>query len=312
MNLVVKENLSFRIATSPNLQKILEIMSKRKVIMPSSRYFMKTLGAKFNLMKSKMKCVLNEQEFVCVTCDVWTCRAQSYIGMTVHFLTDNFERKSSVLSFRQMKGRQTNKELSTEMASVLHEFNLPKSKVTNIVTDGCSAFTKGFRLFGTCDRVTQSEIEDIPNEDIEPSDCDETDFMQNEDGEFFVTNEINLQTNDEIYNNVSSEDETNDGIDIEQQILLDGLVPTNRNDSETANNLNTIELPEQRRCVSHQLNLGSQDFEKNLSSGPKLVLVNAINKLQQLWVRTHRNSMAKTICKEVYFLMSSVLIVANY
>lgn len=66
--------------------------------------------------------------------------------------------------------RQTNKELVQEINTMMKEFNLTKENVTNIVTDGCSAFTKGFRLFGTCDKLTEhssTEYDEISNEDSE-------------------------------------------------------------------------------------------------------------------------------------------------
>lgn len=277
--------------------------------MPSTGYFMKSLSANFDTMISALKNTLLNQEFVCITCDVWTCRAQAYIGMTVHFLTDDFERKSFVLAFRQLKGRQTNVELSTEIARVLNEFSLSKDKVTHIVTDGCSAFTKGFKRYGSCDEMA-ALFEDIPNEDIvediESNTEDDAPFMQNEDGEFFEANEIILPSADNIETNgfsdaatIEREPETN-ADSSEYQTLLDGLV-ANENERETPNT--TIELPAQRRCVSHQLHLVAGDFEKKLPADANHILVNAVNKLQQLWVRTHKSSMAKTICKEVTFLI---------
>lgn len=269
------------------------------------RFFMKSLSDNFEKMTSALKDTLLNQEFVCTTCDVWTCRGQSYIGMTVHFLTNDFERKSFVLSFRQLKGRQTNEELSTEIAQVLNEFSLSKDKVTHVVTDGCSAFTKGFRLFGSQDQMAkQSEFEDIPNED-ESNPEDDAQFMQNEDGEFFEANEINLPSADNMVPNDLDDEDTTESEHVtnsessEQQTLLDGLV-ANENERETSNT--TIELPPQRRCVSHQLHLVANDFEKKLPVNPNQLLVNAVSKLQQLWVRTHKSAMAKTICKEVTVL----------
>lgn len=280
--------------------------------MPSNRYFMKTLTEKFQSMTTALKSILAKQESVCMTCDVWTSRAQAYIGMTVHFLTSDFERKSYVLAFRQMKRKQTHKELVTEIAGVMREFSLTKDNVTNIVTDGCSAFTKGFRLFGTCDRLathSQSEFEEIANEDNENDESNESGdflpFIQNEDGEFFIANELNLEPGDNsITNNLDADEE--DEIDVEQQSLVNELLSHNDEHEVPAHRDNTIDLPAQRRCASHQMNLASQDFEKNLPNGPKSVLVGAINKLQQLWVRTHKSAMAKTICKEVYIRTISI------
>lgn len=61
---------------------------------------MKTLDERFTAMKTKLIEVLSEQQYVCVTTDVWSSRAQSYLGMTVHFLLPSYERISFVLAFR--------------------------------------------------------------------------------------------------------------------------------------------------------------------------------------------------------------------
>lgn len=61
---------------------------------------------------------------------------------------------------------------------------------------------------------------------------------------------------------------------------------------------NTIELPAQRRCVSHILNLISSDFEKALNPTAKAALIAAVNKANALWTYTHRSSRAKTLCSE--------------
>lgn len=303
VDFVVKENLPFSIIKSQSLRKLLELVSKRGIDMPNPRFFQKTLEEKFLIMMLKLKNILAEQKYVCTTCDVWSCRCQSYIGKTVHFLTSNFERKSFVLSFRQMKKRQTHKELSESMALVLKEFDLDKNKVTNILTDGCSAFTKGFRKFGSCDQLanhSETELGEITNEDDDDNLDDRYPFIQNEDGEFFVANEITLESPDPVAIVEVDEAEAEpqqEEID-DNNLINELMIHQIQNETEPQPN-STIELPEQRRCVSHQLNLLSLDFDKTLPTGAKTILVKAINKLQQLWVRTHRSSQAKTICKEV-------------
>ena len=86
-------------------------------------------------MQHKLSELLSKQEYICVTCDVWSSRAQAYLGMSVHFINDNFERESFVLAFRQLKYKQTNVVMATEMTKVLKEYGIDVEKVTNIVTD---------------------------------------------------------------------------------------------------------------------------------------------------------------------------------
>lgn len=119
--------------------------------------------------------------------------------MTVHFLTSDFERKSFLLAFRPLKERQTFDVLATEIQKVLNEFEIPKCKVTHIVTDGGSAFCKAFKKFG---KQHDPLTDDIPQEEDDVTDDEENSqqtneissitlpFMQSEDGELFVSNEF--------------------------------------------------------------------------------------------------------------------------
>lgn len=133
---------------------------------------------------------------VCVTCDVWTCRATSFLGMTIHFINANFERESYALAFRPLKGRQTHEILAVEMNKIFINFGLKKEQISNIVTDGCSAFTKSFKKFGLEEPLTSRNqtIEEFPFDDDVDDDGtgDGLPFMQNEEGEIFAANVITL------------------------------------------------------------------------------------------------------------------------
>lgn len=61
-----------------------------------------------------------------------------------------------------------------------------------------------------------------------------------------------------------------------------------------------IEMPPQRRCVSHLLNRLSQVFEqKYLNETAKAAVCHTMSKLHTLWVLTRCSSHAKTICKSI-------------
>lgn len=58
-----------------------------------------------------------------------------------------------------------------------------------------------------------------------------------------------------------------------------------------------IVLPGQRRCISHQLNLVPNYFEKELSGRAKTAFISVMGKLQTIWVFPRRSSYAKKICQ---------------
>lgn len=70
-------------------------------------------------------------------------------------------------------------------------------------------------------------------------------------------------------------------------------------DEENIESIDDINLPPQRRCMSHLLNLISRDFQKDLSNQANQALVCAMSKIQSLGNFIHRSSRAKTICLDV-------------
>lgn len=196
VHFVVEKNLPFRIVDSSALQKLLELVGKRAIKLPSRGSLMKALTGNFEKMRTSMIETFKKQLHLCITCDVWSTRANSFLGMTIHFLTESYDRKSFALAFRPLKTRQTHDKLSLEINKILSDYELAVEQITNMITDGGSAFTKGSKRFGKEDPLTSSQtIDDFPLEDYDEDENEELTndirtfpFMQNEDGEVFISN----------------------------------------------------------------------------------------------------------------------------
>lgn len=221
MNLIVAAHLPFRFTELPELKILLEETSGRKIAVPNTKHVMTGLDEKFNRIKTKLIRILNEQKYVCTTCNVWSSRGRSFIGITVHFI-DHYKRKSYVLAFRELVGRQTYKALSKIIANVFAEYLIPLSKITHVVTDGGCAFCKAFRVYGN--RTEESLMEDRnTNENIDENEEPQlqTTFMYDQ-REYYYSNLINFDTTDvenddffydddiEIANESNDEDEIHD------------------------------------------------------------------------------------------------------
>lgn len=246
--------------------------------MPSKYKFTSQLESKFTTVKKTLREIICKERYVCITTDVWSSRAQSYLGVTIHLLNTSFQRESYLLAFKELKNRQTYKELAEALNEVFEDYGIKIAQITNIVTDGGGSFCKMFKEYGSLPDATFEN-----NEFDEESSDDNVDldvirpFMQDINGELFASELIDFdapnkekqKTNDELTN------------------YLNGNVQINPP---------RIEMPKQRRCVSHLLNLLSKDFYKKLTGVAKLGLVAVLSKLHSLWVLTHKNSRAKTIC----------------
>lgn len=249
MNFIVDSNLPFNIAQKPSLKTLLENVAGRKIVIPTTRKFMDSLTSQFEATKSKLKTVLDKQKYVCATCDVWSSRANSYLGITVHFISKTYVRKSYILSFRELNGKQTYDMLGKEMANVFVEYGLAIEKITNVVTDGGSAFCKSFRIFARRNNSTILEdddfIDDNDNDNGEEEDPASLMPYMTHDGEHFVSNIIQLDSIEEVSDTLASGDfdstEIFDDHVSNEDVIFDSF---ERNDEI----LNTIELPPQRRC----------------------------------------------------------------
>lgn len=175
--------MSINIIQQKALRNLLEIVSHRKINIPSQTTIMKTLSSLFDETKRTFIEIIRQQIHVCVTCDVWSSRAQAYIGMTLHFLTKEFKRVSLVLAFRQLNAKQTYKEMTEILVRVFNEFEIPISKIRHVVTDSGSAFCKAFKQYG---KPADSFVEEIQQSDGPCDDDDEPSempFIQFESGE---------------------------------------------------------------------------------------------------------------------------------
>lgn len=276
----------------PSLQTLLERVSGRKVVIPSRRKFMNTLDQQFVRMRDSLKQVLKEQKYICITCDVWSSRAQSYLGVTVHFINEHFERESFLLSFKRLFGRQTYVFLAEQLDSIFKDYEIDIDKITNIVTDGGSAFCKAFKEFGSgLDSslyVGENDYDDEEDNDEPPTDSSEDienvvhEFMQSEDGELLQSEILDFGDQE---------------INVYAHVADDYFGSTLNAGSSTQ--AQRIKLPKQRRCFSHHCNLVSKDFEKKLPSAADKVFKNMYEKLNSLWHLTNRSCRAKTICKDV-------------
>lgn len=294
MNFIIDGNLPFNVVQLPSFKTLLESICGRKILMPTRYKLMLTLETEYKKAKAKLKELMAKQENLCLTTDVWSSRAQSYLGVTVHFINSSFRRESYVLAFKELKFRQTYKELAKNLDEVFKDFDLDTSKITNIVTDGGSAFCKMFKVYGD-EAGSESEQHEELDSDIEDVDIDEENlsrfnesqtFMEDVNRDLFASEILNFDTTSMM----TSSAEPN-------QTEIDSYFGNERDTVHESEQ--QIKMPKQRRCVSHEINLLSKDFLNELSGMARTSLVSAMSKLHSLWVLTHRSSRAKTICKDI-------------
>lgn len=158
LEFIIASNTPISIVALTEFKRLLESASGKSLKIPSVHMITKELKDKYFQHRQQLQILLDKMPYVCTTADVWSKRAQSYLGVMVHFIDDSYRRHSYLLAFRKLKGQQTHKILGKSLADIHDEFNLPVSKITHCITDGGSNFCSAFKKFGNninnvCDTI---------------------------------------------------------------------------------------------------------------------------------------------------------------
>lgn len=235
LDLIIETNTPFRIVQSESLKNLLCSVAGRGVQMPSVYKIMAALDLRFSEMKIKLIAVLGNQQTVCLTADIWTHMRKSFLGISLHYIDEKWQRQSYILAFRYLNKRHTYDYLARVLNEIMVEYNLPNEKVSHIVTDGGSNFCKAFNVYGRNTDFSQTlmSLELNQGEDrIEESDNAEANNLlegRSEDALESEAQAVIEESNIEGY----QIDLTSDPEDIDIDIVL----------------------PPQMRCFAHLLNL---------------------------------------------------------
>ena len=87
------------------------------------------LGNSFKLSKSK----------IALTSDAWTSVAtEAYLGITCHFINDDWELTNFCLTTMPLEGRHTGLNIATWIEQAMARFEIPASKIVAVVHDNAS------------------------------------------------------------------------------------------------------------------------------------------------------------------------------
>ncbi|XP_072568141.1 E3 SUMO-protein ligase ZBED1-like isoform X2 [Paramormyrops kingsleyae] len=99
-------------------------------------------------VKLHVKTSLASAERVALTCDAWTSRAtESYVTITSHYISDEWELVSHVLQTRAMHESHTGSNIAELLKTALEEWDI-KWKDPVVVTDNASNMTVAAQLAG--------------------------------------------------------------------------------------------------------------------------------------------------------------------
>lgn len=107
-----------------------------KYNLPSRTYFTQLMEKKHRDITEKLKAVLKQTECVALTTDIWTSVAtEAYLGVTCHFLGEDWEMKSLSLTTMPLEERYTAANIADWLEETTAKFEIPLKKVKAVVHD---------------------------------------------------------------------------------------------------------------------------------------------------------------------------------
>lgn len=109
-----------------------------------------TLLAKSVRSHVKTQFKLDGMNSYALTTDLWSSKTmEAYLGLTIHYVTTNFELRSFILSVAPVRGRHTGENIKTWLEYQLTSWNLPKENLILINRDGAANMKKACKLMNT-------------------------------------------------------------------------------------------------------------------------------------------------------------------
>lgn len=139
IRLIVNRELPILLVDSPEFRELLSwinpavapILSKQTAVTDG-------IIAQFRLARIHLSHTLSSVDHISITCDAWTSPSSvPMLGITAHWLTEEFAMKSVVLALKEIDGSHTGKNMASLVKHTLDSFNLT-SKLYCITADNAS------------------------------------------------------------------------------------------------------------------------------------------------------------------------------
>ena len=106
--------------------------------LPSRTHFTKLMERKYEQTFNEVKTALNNgnNSKLAFPTDVWTSVAiEAYLGVTCHYITDDWDMKSICLTTMPLQDRHTGSNIAEWLEEVVARFEIPPSNIIAIVHD---------------------------------------------------------------------------------------------------------------------------------------------------------------------------------
>lgn len=129
----------FNLVEQKEFQLFINSLDSRYVI-PCRQTIKEEVNTLFSKRRLNVKLGINNIiTKIALTTDIWTSSYNNtaYLGVTMHYINDNWEIKKCLLDFIPIEGSHTGTLISTKLANILQDFNI-SDRIISLTTDNGS------------------------------------------------------------------------------------------------------------------------------------------------------------------------------
>jgi hypothetical protein len=112
-----------------------------RYVIPNRKHFSETVIPRmFSSLKCKIVDLLQNEPTLSFTVDIWTAKqtTKSYVGLTSHWITADFQRKMAVLHCHPFEGSHTAVNEAQIWKEMLANWNIPANKCHIVIIDNAA------------------------------------------------------------------------------------------------------------------------------------------------------------------------------
>ena len=136
LNMIIKDIRPIAIVEGEGFQEMMHLVEPGYKV-PSRKYFTKSLHLKYSEgVKNLKKMLTDEASSLAITTDIWTSSTNdSYIPLTIHFVTKEWETRNCILETRSFPEHHKGANIADKLKDMMSVFDIENSKVVAVVHD---------------------------------------------------------------------------------------------------------------------------------------------------------------------------------
>ena len=171
VNFVADDLIPLSVVDSKRFKSLLSTLDPQYQLPSRKQLSTVLLKKKYDTLKSSVLQKLKKTDTINLTIDLWSNRQmQSYLGITGHYISDDWNLESVMLACNRVTGRHTGDNIMMWYEEIISDFGV-REKVKHIITDSASNVKKAF--------LTLPGYEDV-EEDHTTSECDDSEAEESE------------------------------------------------------------------------------------------------------------------------------------